>query len=126
MYSNGTDYQFYDARDDCDSCKRKCKNDATCAGVECGINRGCVMWTSEKCGTLEQQSRDDSTYHTCMKYDEGDSFIVLKCYILTSRIGGRKTARVFFFLLGKLAVPSETYCEKTFVLWHNRSSFRDS
>ena len=72
MFNNGTDYRFYDANDDCDSCKRKCKNDDTCAGVECGLHRGCVMWNSEKCGTLEHQSRDDPTYSTCMKYDEGD------------------------------------------------------
>ncbi len=72
MHDNGTEYRFYDSNFDCDSCKNMCKNDTTCTGVECGQKRKCVMWTAGSCGTLEQQSRDEPTYRTCMKYDEGD------------------------------------------------------
>ena len=71
MLLHGGQYGFYDLNGDCDSCKSECKNDSNCAGVECGKNSKCVWWKHGECGTLAQQARDDPSYKTCMKYDEG-------------------------------------------------------
>ena len=73
MLKHGSDYDFYDQKGDCESCKSRCWNDSTCAGVECDRNNKCVWWKHGECGTLTTQSRDDPYYKTCMKYDEGKS-----------------------------------------------------
>ena len=71
MLLHGAQYGFYNLNGDCNSCKFKCKNDSNCAGVECGRDSKCVWWKQGECGTLALQSRDDPSYKTCMKYDEG-------------------------------------------------------
>ena len=73
MNKTGFEYSSSDSNDDCQACKIKCSNDTTCAGIECGRNRGCKFWNDGFCGTLEQQSRVNENYSTCMKYDEGDN-----------------------------------------------------
>ena len=71
-YKNNTHYGYYNLNDDCSDCKNICKNDSWCGGVECGEIRGCKWWKVGNCGTLQMQLRDDPSYRTCMKYDEGD------------------------------------------------------
>ena len=58
-----------------------CRNDASCAGIECGPNRGCLIWNDGYCGTLEKQLRVNENYSTCMKYDEGDNLLLYEFYI---------------------------------------------
>ena len=72
MIVHGSDAGFYDLKGDCESCKSRCLNNSRCAGVECGRkDNKCVWWKPGECGTLMKQSREDSSYKTCMKYDDG-------------------------------------------------------
>ena len=71
-YKNDTHYGYYNSNDECNACKNICRNDVWCGGVECGKDRGCKWWKAGNCGTLEKQLRDDPSYRTCMKYDEGE------------------------------------------------------
>ena len=72
MLTLGLEYGFYNISGDCELCKARCRNDSNCGGIECGREDDqCVYWKKGECGTLEKQSREDPTYKTCMKYDEG-------------------------------------------------------
>ena len=71
MLTLGLQYGFYDISGDCEICKTRCRNDSNCGGIECGREDQCMYWKNGECGTLEKQIREDPTYKTCMKYDEG-------------------------------------------------------
>jgi len=72
MHENNTDYVDYNSNDDCDACKESCRYNVSCGGVQCGKGVGCNLWKVDVCGDLYKQQRENASYRTCMKYDEGN------------------------------------------------------
>ena len=73
MQGKSYDYDIYSNNSDCELCKDICRNDTNCGGVDCGGTVSCTWWKVGICGSLEKQAREDSSYRTCMKYDEGNA-----------------------------------------------------
>ena len=70
-YIKDTDWGYYSTTNgNCADCKKMCRNDSNCGGIECGLwpdSGHCIWWKEGKCQRVQEQSGDDPFAITCVK-----------------------------------------------------------